>query len=175
MMIPPELFPQCDQLVRKDADGMACEGFIAGLPEPGQGLLRLLLALLQQIDADATRMTADNLSRVFMPTVIKREDPLEMANHVKSDIAFVSHLIQRLPVLEGGTRSSTLSPNSRGHDSGRQNGTALPLGWESVTSRSTGLMYYHNLSTGETTYDLPDKPAMTAEEWRNYLDEAVAR
>ena len=122
MMIPPELFPQCDQLVRKGADGVACEGFMAGLPEPGQGLLRLLLALLQQIDADATRMTADNLSRVFALTVIKREDPLEMANHVASDAAFVSHLIQRLPLpdaeqldseSEDGTRSSSPSPLSR--------------------------------------------------------------
>ena len=44
-------------------------------------------------------MTADNLSRVFALTVIKREDPMEMAQHVTSDAAFVSHLIQRLPVL----------------------------------------------------------------------------
>ena len=56
-----------------------------------------------------------------------------------------------------------------------QSEAALPLGWESVTSRSTGQTYYHNLSTGETTYDLPDKPAMTAEEWRNYLDGDGAR
>ena len=95
---------------------------MAGLPEPGQGLLRLLLALLQQIDADATRMTADNLSRVFALTVIKREDPLEMANHVTSDAAFVSHFIRHLPLpddeqldseSEDGARSSSPSPLSR--------------------------------------------------------------
>ena len=98
-MIPSEVFPKCDQLVADSVDGPACERFVAELPQPGQRLLRLLLALLQQVDADATRMTADNLGRVFAMTIIKREDPMEMVQHATGDAAFVSHLIQRLPVL----------------------------------------------------------------------------
>ena len=72
---------------------------MAELPQPGQRLLRLLLSLLQQVDADATQMTADNLGRVFAMTVIKRQDPTEMAQHATGDAAFVSHLIQCLPAL----------------------------------------------------------------------------
>ena len=119
MMIPPEVFSKCDALVAEDADGPACEAFVKELDEPGQTLLRLLLSLLQQVDAQATRMTPDNLSRVFALTIIKRDDPMEMAQHVTSDAAFVSHLIQRLPVPpveeelvdEDGGRSPTPSPS----------------------------------------------------------------
>ena len=75
----------------------ACESFMVGLPEPGQALLRTVLMLLQEVDADATRMTADNLSRVFALTIIKRENPLEMAAHCVTDASFVSLLIQSLP------------------------------------------------------------------------------
>ena len=40
MMVPPVLFPRCDQLVADDADGAACESFMTELPELKQGLLR---------------------------------------------------------------------------------------------------------------------------------------
>ena len=93
-MVPASAFAQIDALAA--ADGAACEAFMAGLPEPGQALLRTLIALLQEVDGDATRMTADNLSRVFALTIIKREDPMDMAKHVATDAFFVSLLIQKL-------------------------------------------------------------------------------
>jgi hypothetical protein len=40
---------------------------------------------------------------------------------------------------------------------------ALPRGWESATSRSTGRTYYINLLTNESTYDVPTGPALGAE------------
>ena len=101
MMVPPGMFASCDELVSADGDAEACEGFMAELPEPGQTLLRMLLGMLQRVDSHATRMTPDNLSRVFALTVIKRDDPMEMAQHVTGDAAFVSLLIQRLPVPPG--------------------------------------------------------------------------
>ena len=52
-------------------------------------LLRALLGFLQRVDAKASRMTPDNLSRVFAPTVLKREDPMDMMRHVANDAAFV--------------------------------------------------------------------------------------
>ena len=36
---------------------------------------------------------------------------------------------------------------------------ALPAGWDTKTSRSTGSTYYVNLATGESTYELPTAPA----------------
>ena len=35
---------------------------------------------------------------------------------------------------------------------------ALPAGWDTKTSRSTGSTYYVNLATGESTYDAPSHP-----------------
>lgn len=101
MMVPTNVFAKCDELVSADGDTAACEAFMAELPEPGQTLLRMLLGMLQRVDAHATRMTPDNLSRVFALTVIKRDDPMEMAQHVTGDAAFVSLLIQRLPAPPG--------------------------------------------------------------------------
>ena len=38
----------------------------------------------------------------------------------------------------------------------------LPPGWGTKTSRSSGVTYYVNTVTGETTYDLPTQPALGA-------------
>jgi hypothetical protein len=51
---------------------------------------------------------------------------------------------------------------------------ALPRGWESATSRSTGRTYYINLLTNESTYDVPTGPALGAEMERDLLDQTVA-
>ena len=102
MVIPADRFAECDALlaaagVESADDSAACEAFVGSLPEPGQGLLRALIGFLQRVDGEATRMTPDNLSRVFAMTLIYREDPMDMMTHVASDASFVSLLIQKLP------------------------------------------------------------------------------
>ena len=97
MVVPVDRFAECDALLAAAADGAACEEFVGSLPEPGQGLLRALIGFLQRVDAEATRMTPDNLSRVFAMTLIYRDDPMDMMTHVVSDASFVSLLIQKLP------------------------------------------------------------------------------
>lgn len=44
-------------------------------------------------------MTPDNLSRVFVPTLIKREDPMVMMAHIASDAAVVRVPSRRLVAL----------------------------------------------------------------------------
>ena len=115
-MIAPHRFRQCHALADSDAGGAACDEFVAAhLSSRGGSLLRSLVGLLQQIDATATRMTADNLSKVFAPTIIQRENPQEMATHIAADAAFVSHLIRKLPPGPIAEASSAVTVGAQIH------------------------------------------------------------
>ena len=74
------------------------------------------------------------------------------------------------------TRAPVAAPESDVAESSQQalSNSGPPRGWVKQKSRSTGQTYYWNPSTGVTTYDLPDKPGMTEEEWRDYLEEEAA-
>ena len=75
----------------------AIELCVDALPQPGQGLLRALVGLLQEIEAGPTRMTPENLGRVFAPTIMRRSDPAEMISHSNADTDFVTRLLRLLP------------------------------------------------------------------------------
>jgi hypothetical protein len=74
------------------------------------------------------------------------------------------------------TRAPVAAPESDVAESSQQalSNSGPPRGWVKQKSRSTAQTYYWNPSTGVTTYDLPDKPGMTEEEWRDYLEEEAA-
>ena len=95
-IVPASHVAAVPQLVESDASAAALDGFVSALPEPGQALLRELVAFLQKIDPAATRMTADNLGAVFAPTVLMREDLMLMQQHAKSDAVFCAMLLKRL-------------------------------------------------------------------------------
>ena len=105
-MVPPGFFPFCATAglntaghpITQTEDAVeSIEICVDALPQPGQGLLRALIGLLQEVDPEVTRMTPENLGRVFAPTVIHRSDPTEMISMSASDSAFVTRLILLLP------------------------------------------------------------------------------
>ena len=78
----------------------AAEEFVSELPQPGQALLRAVVAHLQRVsrNADKTKMSATNLGRVFAPSFLKRTDasPEELLRHAESDATFVAALVDWL-------------------------------------------------------------------------------
>ena len=73
-----------------------CGQCVASLPQPGQALLRCLVAFLQRVDPEATKMGAQNLGMVFGITVIRRADPLDSMKHNKADTEFMVLLLTHL-------------------------------------------------------------------------------
>ena len=97
-MVPPPYVPLCAELAGVEApDEAAVEMCVEALPQPGQGLLRALVQLLQQLHPTRTRMTPESIGRVFAPVVIRRSDPAVMLAHVESDARFVTTLVRLLP------------------------------------------------------------------------------
>lgn len=84
--------------------------------------------------------------------------------------------LERAESTQADTRASVAAPESDVGGSSQQalSSSGLPRGWVKQKSWSTGQTYYWNPSTGVTTYDLPDKPGMTQEEWSDYLEEEAA-
>ena len=83
----------------------AAEEFVSELPQPGQALLRAVVAHLQRVsrNADKTKMSATNLGRVFAPLFLKRTDasPEELLRHAGSDATFVAALVDWLETAQG--------------------------------------------------------------------------
>eukprot|EP01043_Picozoa_sp_COSAG02_P029837 COSAG02_NODE_1875_length_10575_cov_19.141848_4_plen_1839_part_00 len=108
-------------LVERDADAASLEAFVCGLPEPGQQILRYVVAFLQEINPETSRMGPGNLGAVFAPTLVKREDPTLMQQHARSDAAFVTLLIQRLihkkaPLSDASSLAEGVPVSSRASD-----------------------------------------------------------
>jgi hypothetical protein len=82
-----------------------------------------------------------------------------------------AELRSTLPTSDTSTHAPAGAPESDIQGASLLSNSALPRGWVQQTSRSTQQTYYWNPATGETTYDKPDKPCMTEEEWRDYLEE----
>ena len=73
------------------------EQLVASFPQPGQALLRALIAFLQKVDAVSTKMTPSNLGMVFGLSIVRREDPMESLKNIQNDKLFVTLLIEHLP------------------------------------------------------------------------------
>ena len=95
-LIPAPHIDLVATLVERDADGEALEAFVCALPQPGQKILRVVVSFLQEINSETSKMGPDNLGAVFAPTLVKREDPSLMQQHVRSDSTFVTMLVRRL-------------------------------------------------------------------------------
>ena len=106
--IPTSFFPRCTEMLEAgNSDQEDWEAFLQSLPQPGQDLLRAFVGFLQRVDAERTRMTPDNLSKVFTMTVFQRHDssPEEQMKHVKSDADFVSLMIRSVAPLSNSDSS----------------------------------------------------------------------
>jgi hypothetical protein len=88
--IPADTHAACAACAAADAPASEAAQSISSIVDridaasaPTGLLLRAVVELLQRVDPDATKMTAENLGVVFGPTLIYRENPEELMTHVK--------------------------------------------------------------------------------------------